>query len=289
LLNEWEQFVFRSVKYKKLITGGNKMKNQLRSVIIFGVSLLFVFSILNLSAFAQKKFEGYWESEIITNSTMPMQPKQKTEQQKSYYKEGKWKNDNLTDKQTMIFRFDKELAWTINHNDKSYYEMTFEQMQQGVQKAKGAMADAMKDMDPAQRERMKKMMGNKMGGVFGEEGMPAISFEQTGKKKSIQGYDCHLVIMKLGEDPLMEMWLTNKFNIGHDFIKTYEKMGLFKGDMPTNFDLKGFPIYTVMDTNLGMGKMKTETTVKKIVATSVSDNEFDLPRGYKKLERPMAF
>ncbi len=265
------------------------MNRHFKKAIIYVTMLLFVISFLSLAAFAQKKFEGYWESQIVTDSSMPMQQGKKTEQQKSFYKFGRWKNDNLTNQQTMIFRFDKELAWTINHKDKTYSELTFDQMQQGMKKAKSAMAEAMKDMDPAEREQMKKMMRDKMGGMMGEEGTLAVSFEPTAKKKTIQGYDCHLVIMKMGDKPMIEMWLTDKFNIGDDFIKTYQKMGLFKGDVATNFNLKGFPIYTVLDMDMGMGKMKTETTVIKIVSTSISDSEFELPKGYKKIEHPMAF
>ena len=164
------------------------------------------------------------------------------------------------------------------------------EVKENMQKVRADMLEAQKSGDKEKTdEQMKKMMGNKIGGMLGNEGLATISFKNTGKKKSFQGYDCHMVLMKLGEDPMMELWMTDKYNIGDDFIKTYQKMGFFKGDMATNFNLKGFPIYTVMDMDMGMGKMKIETTVTKIVATGVSDNEFEVPKGYKKIENPMAF
>jgi len=239
--------------------------------------------------FAQKKFEGYWETTTNSKSTMAMAPKKNNEKQKNFYKAGKIKNVNLTENKTTIFRFDKDLMWDINHNDKTYNEMTFDQMQMEMKNAKNKMVEAMKDMDPQQQEMMKKMMGNKMGTMLGQSETPMISFKNTGKKKTIKGYNCSLVIMYMGEDPLMEMWMTNKYNLGDDFIKIYQKMGVIKGKIPKNSKLKGFPILTKMKIDMGMGKMESETTVTKIVKTSVSDKEFELPKGYRKIENSRAF
>jgi hypothetical protein len=265
------------------------MKNHSIKVTIFFLVMFFVLSVINVNVFAQKKFEGYWESITKSNSTMAMVPKKDNEKQKSFYKSGKMKNLNLTDNKTMIFRFDKGLTWEINHNDKTYYEMTFEQMQAGMKNAKNKMAEAMKDMDPQQKEMMKKMMGNKMGSMFGDSDTPMISFKNTSKKKTIKGYNCTLVLMYLGKDPMMEMWMTDKYNLGNDFVKIYQKMGVIKGNIPKNSKLKGFPILTKTKIDMGMGKMESETTVTKIVKTSVSDKEFELPKGYKRLENKMDF
>ena len=260
------------------------MKNHLRTTVAFLLVLLFVMSVSHFELYAQKKFEGYWQVETITKSTLPMQPAKKIEQQKNFYKNGKMKTVNLTDKKTTIFRFDKGLAWTIDHKNKTYYEMFFDQMGMGM---KNAMSESMKDMDHEEKEMMKKMMGNKAGSLFGNSGSLAISFEHTGKTRTIKGYKCHQVIMNLGGKPMMEMWLTNKYSLGDDFLKIYQKMGLIKGEIPKDSKLKGFPILTKMD--MGMGKMETETTVTKIVKTKVSESEFEVPRGYKKLDNPIDF
>jgi len=144
-------------------------------------------------------------------------------------------------------------------------------------------------MDPEEKEMMKKMMGNKAGSFFGNGGSLAISFKHTGKTKTIKGYKCHQVVMNMSGEPMMDMWLTNKYSLGDDFLKIYQKMGLIKGEIPKDSKLKGFPILTKMNMNMGMGKMETETTVTKIVKTKVSDSEFEVPRGYKKLDNPMNF
>ena len=71
--------------------------------------------------------------------------------------------------------------------------------------------------------------------------------------------------------------------------KIYQKMGLIKGKISGNTKLKGFPIFTKMEMDTGMGKMNVETTTTKIVPSSIPDKEFELPKGYKKIETNMMF
>ena len=265
------------------------MKIQLKNVTVFLMVLFLLFTLFGVESIAQKKFEGYWEAETITKSTLPLQKSKEIEKQKTFYKSGKMKIMDLTDKQDTIFLFDKGLTWTIDHNDKTYYEMTFEQMQAGMESAKEAMANAMKDMSPEDREMMKKMMGNKMETMFGDGKSPIISFKQTGKKKTIKGYKCSQVIMNFGGEPMMEMWLTNKYNLGDDFMKVYQKMGFIKGKIPKDSKINGFPIHTKNIITTGMGKTETETTITKITQTKVPESEFKLPKGYKKIESEMPF
>ena len=195
------------------------MKTQLKIFLSLLMISLLGISTVNSNLFAQKVFEGYWESETITKSTLPMQPANKIEKQKTYFKNGKMKTVNTTDNTTIIYRFDKGVAWTLDRKNKTYNEMHFDQLQAGMKNAKNKMAQAMKEMDPEEREMMKKMMGGKMGAMMGQSEEPAISFNHTGKKKTIKGYSCSQVIMNLGDEPMMEMWMTNKFNLGNDFLK----------------------------------------------------------------------
>lgn len=262
------------------------MKNQFRNNLSLFVCLLIFYLIANDLTWAQSKFEGYWEAETIQNSTFPGQPAKKIEKQTVYYKSGNMKIKDLTDKTDMIIRLDEGYSMTVDHNAKTYTVIKFEDMEKGMQQAKSGMAEQMKKMSPEEREQMQKMMGGKMGAMMGGE-MPQISFKSTGKSKTIQGYNCSQVLMYLGGDPFMEMWLTKKYTLGDDFLKIYQKMGFIKGQLPKDSDVKGFPIYSKMEMDMGMGKMDSETTVVKLVPTSVSDNEFAAPKGYKKIESKM--
>ncbi len=262
------------------------MKQSIRIYLNAAVCLFILFSLLLDESWSQTRFEGYWEAESVTLSNFPGQPAKKVEKQIVYYKNGNMKIKDLADKTDMIIRLDAGYSMTVDHNKKTYSIITFEDMEKGKQQAQASMAEEMKNMSAEEREMMKKMMGGKMGGMMAGE-MPQLSFKSTGKSKTIQGYNCNQVMVYMDSDPIMEMWLTNKYTLGDDFLKTYQKMGFFKGELPKDKDLKGFPIFSKMEMDMGMGKMETETTVTKVVPTGVADSEFDAPRGYKKIETKM--
>jgi len=240
---------------------------------------------------AQKTFEGYWEQTTVRTSTMPMQPKEVTENEKIFYKPGKFKSMNLTTEKTMIYRFDKELMWTIDHTDKSYTEVTFAQMQEGMEKMRTAMKQEMKDISPEERQMMEKVMGKKLGKMFGgDEPALEVTVKRTGKTRKVIGYNCEQIFLNLNEEPMMEMWITDKYSMGNDFLEVYQKMGFMKGKLSEDAKkIKGIPLATKMTFDMGMGKMESDSEVTKIVKTSVSDNEFEVPKGYKKKASGMPF
>lgn len=265
-----------------------KLINLLSISLIIG---FFSLILLNANVFAQKNFEGYLEQTTVRISDMPMQPPKVTENEKIFYKSGKFKTSNLTTGKDMIFRFDKELSLTVDHKDKSYTEITFAQMQEGMDKMKSAMKESMKDMSPEERKMMEKMMGKNLGKMFGGQ-EPAIemSVKRTGKKKTILGYNCELIYLNINDEPMMEMWVTDKLSMGTDFLEVYEKMGFMKGNLSDEAKkINGIPLANKMTMDMGMGKMESETTVTKVVKSSVSDSEFEIPRGYKKKESGMPF
>jgi hypothetical protein len=267
------------------------MKKSITSLLLSSLIIILSFVSISDKLLAQKNFEGYLEQTTIRKSNMPMQPPKVTEKEKIFYKSGKFKTSNLTTGKDMIFRFDKELTWSVDHKDKSYTEMTFAQMQEGMDKMKSAMKEQMKDMSPEDRNMMEKMMGKSIGKMFGGQ-EPAIqmSVKRTGKKKTILGYNCELIYLNLNDEPMMEMWVTDKLSMGNDFLEVYEKMGFIKGNLSDEAKkINGIPLANKMTMDMGMGKMETETEVTKVVKASVSDSEFELPRGYNKKQSGMPF
>ena len=240
---------------------------------------------------AQKLFEGYWEQTMNSKSTIPGTPANNIEKQKVFYKTGKMKMVNLEKDEIMIIRVDKELAWNIDKKKGTYTEMKFADMQEGMKQVGDAMKkkqSEMKDMPPEQRAMMEKYMGKKMMGMMGDEGGMKISFKKTNETRTINGYKCYKVLYITNEEPLMEMWMTDKYQLGSEFIHLYKKMGMLKGELPEEAkNIKGFAIQSVVNMDLGMGKMESVTTVDKIVPQSISDSEFELPNGLKKIEMPM--
>ncbi len=253
--------------------------------VLFGIVGMLTF----VSADAQT-FEGYLEQTVVTKSTMPMQPNQKTEQHKSFYKPGKFKSADLTNGQEMILRLDKELMWTVNHKEKSYTELTFADMQQGMKNMQSAVQEEMKKMSPEERKAMEQMMGKGMAKMFSDQPAFEISFQRTGKIKTILGYDCEQVFFNLDNEPIMEMWVTSKLNMGSEWADIYEKMGMMKIKFSAEArKLRGLPLITRVTTDTGMGRIETITETTRVVKTFVSDSEFEVPKGYIKKSPAMPF
>ncbi|HEX9974937.1 MAG TPA: hypothetical protein VGD14_22980 [bacterium] len=266
------------------------MNRDRSKLVAYLMAAILAIGLLAPGSFAQKKFEGYWEQQTVRKSTMPMQPKEAKENEKTFYKSGKMKMMNLTTGRTTIFRFDKELVWTVDEKKKAYEEMTFAQMQEGMDQMRSEMKKEMKGMSAEEREMMEKMMGKKMGGLSDEGGEFEITVNRSGKKNKILDYNCEQVFLLLNNEPLMEMWVTDKFNLGTEFLDVYQKMGFMKGKLSDEAKkIRGIPLLTKMSMNMGMGKIDSESQVTKVVETSVSDSEFEVPGGYTKQKSQVRF
>ncbi|MFZ5516092.1 MAG: DUF4412 domain-containing protein [Candidatus Zhuqueibacterota bacterium] len=238
--------------------------------------------------FAQKQFEGYWEQDAI-RPAMPFNTKSTTtEKEKTFYKTGKFKIENLTTGLIIIFRFDKEVMWTVDTKKKTYTEMTFAQMEAMKNSMASSMQEQMKNMSDEQKQMMEKMMGKKFKSMMtGDPADLEIQVTKTGKSKTLLGYSCDEVLLKLNEEPMMEMWITNKFRMGQEYLDLYKKMGFMKGEYTDEVKkIQGIPLASKTTIDAGMGKMEVSTTVTKIVEQSVPNSEFDLPAGLKKTEHP---
>lgn len=247
------------------------------------LSLALVFAILNDISLAQKRFEGYWEQQSTRTSNLRGQPPTVTENEKVFYKIGKMKIDNLSTGKIIIIRLDKELMWNLDSKTKAYSEMTFAEMDQNLAKAQSAMKEQMSKMDPEQRKMMEKMMGKKMSDIFGSEASMEITLKRSGKKQKVMDYDCEQVIMYMNNEPLLEMWMTDKYDLGSEFLELYHRMGLMKGNLSDEAQkIRGISMLTKTAFDTGIGKMETTIRVTRIVPTSVPDSEFEVPRGYTK-------
>lgn len=240
-------------------------------------------------------FEGYWVAKSVSQSTGMMATGKSSEisEEITYYKDGKVRHELKDQNQIIITRTDLELVWMIDKVQGTYTEMKFEDMKASMQMAKNAfnspeMQTAMEDMTPEQREMIEKMTGRKMGKK--EKPMSFdLRIEPTGKKETISGEKCEIVNVFMGENQIMQMWLSDKYDIGKEFYKTYERMGVFSDATNKSWEnMKGFPMKTVVTISMGnMGSTTTTSTIEKVVKTSVSDSQFELPKGLKKTATPM--
>ena len=239
-------------------------------------------------------FEGYWLQKTVTESDLHMAGKQseKTEQ-KVFFRPGMMKMVDLSTGEMTILRMDKELMWQVDAEDSTYTEVTFAEMEKASAegkeqwaKARAEMMEEMKDMPPEQRKLVEKMMESKMSTLMGAEEAVELSLKRTGNKENVGGYDCEYIVITANDDPFVEMWVTDTFDLGGELFNFYEKMSLFQYE-PTKelLGFKGFPMKTVFNMEMGMGTVQNVTTVSKVMKTSLKESEFDLPKGLVKQKR----
>ena len=255
------------------------MNRLIKCMLLFALLLVTVTCQSN----AQKIFEGSWIQTSETKSSVPGAPAQDVKKQQVFFKADKMKTVDLNTGDMMILRLDKELMWNVNKAKGTYTEVKFSEVQSGMKE----MQAEMKKMSAEERKMMKKMMGGKMNSIMGEEGKMNISIKKTGERKTIGGFKCKKYVYYLDNDPMVDFWMTDKYQLGSEFVEVYQKMGMFKGNITEESKkMKGFPIQTHSKIETGMGKFESVVTVTKITPKSISNSEFNLPKGLKKQSMP---
>lgn len=223
-----------------------------------------------------------WE----TTTTYPDQKKEMHE--RSSYMPGMIRQDNLTDNVVVVFRLDKQLIRTLIPDEKSYSELTFQDMDNMRKKMSGQMEDRMKklneqmaSMSESERKQMEEMMGGKMKHVM-KGG--TIDVTTTGKKETIAGFSAtEYLVTKDGEE-FAHVWASkdvpNFAGMNADMKEFIARMASMmpKNGGPFGEGLKkveGFPM--IIDIK-GLMKMK----VTKVEKKNTSQSEFDVPPGFKK-------
>jgi hypothetical protein len=194
-----------------------------------------------------------------------------------------------------IYRGDKQVFWMINEKEKTYTEMTrqdLENMAKKMDEAMKRMQEQMATLPPDQRAMMEKMMGSMPG-----MGAPAkVTFRKVGSdkvgnwscdkyealadgKKSIES--CHAEPKALGISEA-------ELNSIKDLAKPFEKFAknaeglapLMMKEAPA-----GFPVRTLSYQD---GKAVSQSVVKEARSQAVAASLFELPKGLAKQAMPAA-
>ena len=253
--------------------------------------MLVVLAYCLVPLYAESPFEGYWDQTTVTDVPVPGLKGEQTIKQRIFFKNGMMKMLDLETEEYTIFRLDKELVWTVKPSEKTYQEMKFSDLEGQMDEAKKQMArmrEEMKNMPPEQRKMMEKMMGSSMLGMDDEEPLE-MKIVATDETKTINGHKCRRFNMMMGNEVVSIMWLTNKYNLGNDYMNMYKRMNKLGGKLSGDMDkIDGFAIQSISTVDVGGGKkIHSETSVVKIVPQSIPDSEFALPRGLKKIEMKM--
>lgn len=228
----------------------------------------------------------YWES-TTTGSTKS----DEAMMSQFYYMPRMLKIVETGDDMVVILRLDKELMIVMNTKEKTYWEMTFAEMEEMMKGAGMQMDAAMKEMQKQlaglseeQREMMKKMMGSR------QTMEPAkVEVSKTGERKTISGFDCTKYVLLRSGDEVGVVWATldvKGFEVMRrdmeEFGKRMDAMGAqeSKGVEEAIYGIKGFPILTEMADG-------EKTVVSKVDSRSTPASEFEVKAGFKKEESPM--
>lgn len=242
------------------------------------VALLLVSSVLAQGLYTESSSSGGPLGDKVRLAKSYMMPKM-------YRHEG-------DDGQAVIIRLDREKFYMVNPAEKTYSEMTFKEMEEGMKKAgaqmdkrKAEMQEKMKDMPEEQRKMVEKMMGP-MGGAAGKE--EKVDVTGPGEKKTIVGYTCAKYTASSGGKDLLTMWTSKDVKgfeaIRNDWEEISKRMVALnpmggKGIVEAFRKIEGFPLQTEM--------MGVTTVVTKIEKRSTPASQFDIPEGFTKTESPL--
>jgi hypothetical protein len=200
----------------------------------------------------------------------------------------------------VIFRGDKNVFWSINPDEKSYFEMTqadIQKMKGQMEKARQQMMEQMKNMPAEQRKMMEEMMPSNMRTT------ETVKTTYTKKSSGIKvgKWSCtHFEGFKNGVKS-DEIWVADWGQIGltKSDLGVLQKMGAFFKALSQETDeffefgtdewekqigMSGAPMRSI---NYFKGQKSSQTEVKDVIKQNLNAALFDLPAGYSKEESPM--
>ena len=194
--------------------------------------------------------------------------------------------------------------WVADAGRKMYWEGTVEEYCQAMRTTmSGAMADmekqmaeAMKDMPPAQREQMQQMMKNMRGGGAQAGPAPKVTIEKTGEVTKIAGLSARKFRVLSDGKLYEEMWLTTDPALLRELEMqkapdTFGRMsgcmaGMAGGPRPEESGEfrklygEGWPLKVVYYGGEG-SPGPAGSTVMKVEQRDIPDREFTPPAGFR--------
>ena len=205
-------------------------------------------------------------------------------------------------RQTVVFLGAKQVFQMIDHEKKNYREMSQQDMEQigsQLNEAMSRLQEQMKNMPPAQRQMMEKMMKGKMPQMTGQSAEKTV-YAAAGRAKAGQ-WDCTRYDGTRGGEKASEVCAVEFSEFGlqpSDFAVMQKMAEFFTKIMPQgmkdNFmvgsenwrEEQGFPGVPVSRTTFSGGKAEQRTTVKSVTRADFEDSLFEVPAGYKKEAMP---
>jgi Domain of unknown function (DUF4412) len=163
----------------------------------------------------------------------------------------------------------------IEHKSKTYWETSLEEMSAY--------------MDRLYRDVKDNPM---LASMFG--GSDTISVEKGKGSRKIAGYACDDYTLKMGENFVFEICAASSLQPPPQYYEgrklSYAAMGPMGKRFAAMFDemkkIKGFPLASDMDADMGMVKMQVSSEATEVKKGTIPASTFDVPAGYKKKPSP---
>ena len=164
----------------------------------------------------------------------------------------------------------------IDHKKKSYYETTFEEMQQYF-----AGLNEMLASNPM----MESMLGK----------AAAVQVQKTAETRDIIGYTCTKYVLSMGEKFKETLWITPDLKMPITYYDGKKMANAMMGPMATRFEklldemkkIDGFPLATDVDMKVMGMDASSRSEVTDISKADIPADTFAVPAGYKKTKSPM--
>jgi len=199
----------------------------------------------------------------------------------------------------IIFRNDKKVFWAVNQDEKSYTEMTKEDvkaMKKSMDEAMMQMEEQLKNMPPEQRVMMEKMMK----GTMSTKPSKTV-YKKTASSVKVNKWICDKYEGYVNGKKDMDVWTTDWKDLGltqehfnvmqgmSEFFSEFTKEGssLFKvgsNAWEKEQGYSGVPVKTVSYTE---GRAGYKMELREISEQDFAPALFDLPKGLMKKEFPM--
>lgn len=209
---------------------------------------------------------------------------------------------------TFIYRGDRQVAWVIHDQDRTYRELSPDSMQRArglMDQARQKLEQQLPSMPADQRKRVEAMMAQMGVGATTGGGPPAPpTFEKAGGPRTVGSWPCTPYRVRrtgsAGEEAciarLSDVGLTAEDLRGMSSLAAFMQKGLAPGgDSPAMaaLDLDGLskaigyagvPIQTTR--YRADGAVESQTTIKSIDRKAIAADGFELPTSYTKQDMP---
>jgi len=183
----------------------------------------------------------------------------------------------------ILFRLDRDKMYSVDLQNKTYWEMTLSEMEAMMTQASAMIEEAFKDLPPEQRKMVERQMAGMMGG-----GGSQVVVSATGEKRTIGGYACSKWVASQDGKPLVVAWVTRDLRafepLAEDWRTAYKRMNAgnqrLAGGLVNAFQqLEGFP--------MEMEVLGVRALVTKVEPRAIPVSEFEVPAGLKQVASPV--